>query len=138
MATLADTPPYGLTQVEAERRLAERGPQEPITSSRSYGEIVRANTLTLFNLILGAFGIAVMATGHFADLVFIVIIAINSSIGILQEIRAKRTLDRLALLVAPRARVLRDGREVELSVEDVVAGDAIRLSPGEQVVADGG
>src|SRR4051794_41894669 len=55
----------------------------------------------------------------------------------MQEIRAKKQLDRLALLVAPRARVLRDGQERSLLVEDVVAGDAIRLGPGQQVVADG-
>ena len=62
---------------------------------------------------------------------------INASIGILQELRAKRQLDRLALLVAPRARVIRDGETLAVPVEGVVAGDAIRLEPGEQVVADG-
>ena len=62
---------------------------------------------------------------------------INAAIGILQELRAKRQLDRLALLVAPRARVVRDGETVAVPVEGVVEGDAIRLEPGEQVVADG-
>jgi cation-transporting ATPase E len=127
----------GLTSAEAARRLAERGEREPISSSRSYRSIVRENTLTLFNLILGAFGVALIVTGQFADMVFVLIIAVNAGIGIVQEVRAKRQLDELALLVAPVARVLRDGTEHRLGVEEVVPGDAIRLGPGEAVVADG-
>src|SRR3954453_9664956 len=112
----------GLTSAEAARRLAERGEREPAASSRSYASIVRENTLTLFNLILGAFGVALLVTGQFADMVFVLIIALNAAIGILQEVRAKRQLARLALLVAPRARVLRDGAEQSRGVEEGVPG----------------
>jgi magnesium-transporting ATPase (P-type) len=127
----------GLTHAEAARRLDARGPGEERRSSRTTRGIVRENTLTLFNMILLGFGAALVAVGDYADLLFVGIVVVNSAIGILQELRAKRQLDRLALLVAPRARVIRDGETVEVPVEGVVEGDAVRLEPGEQVVADG-
>jgi P-type E1-E2 ATPase len=125
----------GLTEAEAERRRGEREPAP--AGSRSTFSIVRENTLTLFNLILGGFAVALLLTGQFSDLVFALVVVVNAAIGTVQELRAKRVLDELALLVAPRARVVRDGTERSVAVEEVVAGDAIRLQPGEQVVADG-
>jgi cation-transporting ATPase E len=135
VAAVADA--FGLSHAEAARRLDARGPADDQHSSRSTRAIVRDNTLTLFNLILLGFAVALVAVGEYADLLFVAIVVINSSIGILQELRAKRQLDRLALLVAPRARVIRDGETVAVPVEGVVEGDAVRLEPGEQVVADG-
>jgi magnesium-transporting ATPase (P-type) len=128
---------YGLTHAEAARRIEQRGPVESRGSSRSTGAIVRENTFTLFNMILVAFGVALVAVGDFADLLFVAIVVVNASVGILQELRAKRQLDRLALLVAPQARVIRDGETVAVPVDGVVTGDAVRLEPGEQVIADG-
>ena len=128
---------HGLTSSEAAKRLAERGEFEQHASSRSYGSIVRENVLTLFNLMLASCAAALIATGQIADLLFVGVIVVNASIGIWQEIRTKHTLERLALLVAPRARTVRDGNELELAVDDVVAGDAIAIGPGDQVVADG-
>jgi cation-transporting ATPase E len=127
---------YGLTSAEAARRLEER-PAQPTAGSLTYRAIVRRNLLTLFNFVLAACAVALIATGQLADLLFAGVLVVNSGIGIIQEVRAKRALDRLALLAAPRARVLRDGSETEVGVEDVVAGDAIVLRPGDQVVADG-
>ncbi len=127
----------GLTHAEAARRLDARGPSGDRPRAARRAAIVRENTLTLFNMILVAFGVALVAVGDFADLLFVGIVVINASVGILQELRAKRQLDRLALLVAPRARVVRDGETVAVPVEGVVEGDAVRLEPGEQVVADG-
>ncbi|HMG98834.1 MAG TPA: HAD-IC family P-type ATPase [Gaiellales bacterium] len=127
---------YGLTSAEAARRLEER-PAHPAASGLTYRAIVRRNLLTLFNFVLAACAVALIATGQLADLLFAGVLIVNSGIGIVQEVRAKRALDRLALLAAPRARVLRDGGEREVSVDDVVAGDAIVLRPGDQVVADG-
>ena len=135
MAAVADA--IGLSHAEAARRLDARGPADDQRSSRSTRAIVRENTLTLFNLILIGFAIALVAVGEYADLLFVGIVVINASIGILQELRAKRQLDRLALLIAPRARVIRDGETVAVPIEGVVEGDAVRLEPGEQVVADG-
>ncbi len=127
----------GLTEAEAARRRAARGPVEPQASSRSYGTIVRANVLTVFNLILLVFGLVTLAAGFWRDALFLVILIANTAIGIGQEVRSKRALDRLAALVAPVARVVRDGRERPVAVEELVPGDLVRLGPGDQVVADG-
>ncbi len=126
----------GLTSAEAARRLAGLGEPEP-PNSRSVASIVAANTLTLFNAIIGVFFILILSLGLWADALFGFIAIVNSGIGIRQELRAKETLDRLALLVAPRASAVRDGRVVELIADEVVPGDLVRVEPGDQLVADG-
>src|SRR3954464_2433767 len=126
----------GLTQQEAERKLAAR-PNTPAGSSRSYKSIVVANTFTIFNLILLAAGGAALAFGQAQDAIFLAILVGNSGIGIAQEVRAKRTLDRLAALVAPTATVLRDGEPRRVGVDEVVEDDVVLLEAGDQVVADG-
>ncbi len=128
--------PTGLSSAEAASRLARLGPVEP-TSSRSMASIVAANVFTLFNAILGAFFVVLVGLGLFADALFGVVAIVNSAIGIRQEVKAKETLDELALLVAPRARVMRDGHEIEVTAEEVVPGDVVRVQPGDQLVADG-
>ncbi len=126
----------GLSSAEAERRLARLGPPPP-ANSRSVATIVTANVLTLFNAIIGGFFILILSLGLFADAIFGLIAIVNSGIGIRQELKAKETLDQLALLVAPRAKVLRDSRAVELLASEVVPGDVVRVEPGDQLVADG-
>ncbi|MEO7754596.1 MAG: HAD-IC family P-type ATPase [Terracoccus sp.] len=106
-------------------------------TSRSLGEIFRANVLTRFNAILGALFVLVMATGSFADGLFGLILVANSTIGIAQEYLAKRKLDRLALLNAPTTRVVRDGEVQVIATTDVVLGDLIELRTGDEVPADG-
>jgi len=127
----------GLTEAEARRRLEERGPIEPPATSRSTASIVRANVLTIFNLILVVAGAVTLAFGDWRDALFLFILLANSAIGIGQELRAKRALDRLAALVAPTANVVRDGSVRSVGVESVVPGDLVRLSAGDQIVADG-
>jgi cation-transporting ATPase E len=127
----------GLTDVEARRRLEAEPPRAPVSTTRSYASIVRSNTLTLFNLILGSFWVVITAAGRPADGLFGGVLVANTGIGILQDVRAKRALDRLALLVAPHARVVRDGRESTIAADEVVDGDVVALRPGDQVVADG-
>jgi cation-transporting P-type ATPase E len=127
----------GLTNAEAHRRLEAEPPRAPASTSRSYASIVRSNTLTLFNLILGSFWVVIIAAGRPADGLFGVVLLANTGIGIMQDVRAKRALDRLALLVAPHARVIRDGHEGEIAAAEVVDGDVVALRPGDQVVADG-
>ncbi len=83
------------------------------------------------------FGGLTLAFADWRDSLFLGIVVFNSGIGIFQELRAKRALDRLAALVAPAATVVRDGRGRELPVEEVLVGDVVRLAPGDQVVADG-
>jgi cation-transporting ATPase E len=127
----------GLTEAEARRRLSERGPPTPPATSRSTASIVRANVLTPFNAILAALGLLTLVFADWRDALFLFIIAANSGIGIWQELRAKRSLDRLAALVAPKATVLRDGSPRDVAVEEVVPGDVVRVQAGDQVVADG-
>src|SRR5215213_6308214 len=128
--------PRGLSVAEAERRLAELGPVEN-DSSRSVRSIVLANVFTLFNGIIFVFFVLILSLGLFADALFGLIAAVNSYIGIRQELKAKRTLDELALLVAPTAKVIRGGRVLEARADEVVPGDVVRVEPGDQLVADG-
>jgi cation-transporting ATPase E len=128
---------YGLSEAEAARLLAERGPIEPPATSRSLASIVRANVFTVFNAILAVFGGLTLAFGDWRDALFLGILVANSSIGIGQELRAKRALDRLSAEVALHATVVRDGKPREVPAEDVVPGDLVRLEAGDGVVADG-
>ena len=132
----ADDPGSGLSSVEAAERLHALGTAQP-HSSRSTSSIVAGNVFTLFNLIIGIFFILILSLGLIADAIFGMIAIVNTWIGIRQEMKAKETLDRLAILVAPRAEVIRDGQSLELLADEVVPGDLVRLSPGDQLVADG-
>jgi cation-transporting P-type ATPase E len=126
----------GLSGAEAAARLRKLGPP-PENSSRSLASIVAANVFTFFNLVIAAFFVVNIGLGLWADALFGVIAVINSGIGIYQEKKAKETLDEIAVLVAPRADVIRDGATVELTAEEVVPGDVIHVGPGDQLVADG-
>lgn len=128
----------GLTEEEAGRRLAAQGgPRERPSSSRSTASIVRANTLTPFNAILAALGLLTLVYGDWRDALFLGVLVSNTAIGIWQELAAKRKLDSLAALVAPHATVVRDGEPRSVAVEELVVGDLVRVTPGDQVVADG-
>jgi cation-transporting ATPase E len=126
----------GLTGKEATARLRKLGPP-PEDSSRSLASIVAANVFTLFNAIIAGFFVLDIGLGLYADALFGVIAVVNSSIGIYQEKKAKETLDEIAVLVAPHARVVRDGATVELTADEVVPGDVVQVGPGDQLVADG-
>jgi magnesium-transporting ATPase (P-type) len=128
---------HGLSEAEARRLLAERGPWQPPATSRSLASIVRANVFTVFNAILAVFGGLTLVFGDWRDALFLGILVANSSIGIGQELRAKRALDRLSAEIAPHATVVRDGTARQIGVEEVVPGDLVRLAAGDSVVADG-
>ncbi|HEY0318159.1 MAG TPA: HAD-IC family P-type ATPase [Solirubrobacterales bacterium] len=125
-----------MSSTEAAARLRNLGPP-PETSSRSTSSIVAGNVFTLFNGIIGVFFVLDLGLGLYADALFGVIAVVNSYIGIRQELKAKATLDELAVLVAPRAEVVRDGSVVELLATEVVPGDVVQVRPGDQLVADG-
>jgi cation-transporting ATPase E len=132
------TPAAGLT-AEAVRDRVARGLTNEAgeRTSRTYREIIRANVLTRFNAILGTMLAVILVVGPIQDATFGLILVANALIGIVQEIRAKHTLDRLAVLSAPRARVVRDGTLEEIAVEGVVLDDLLELRTGDQVPADG-
>jgi cation-transporting ATPase E len=132
------TPPSGLTADEVAQRVAA-GRTNAVESrtSRTPSEIVRANVFTVFNGLLLSLLVIIIATGQWQNGLFGGAIVANSAIGIVQELRAKRTLDRLAILNAPRARVVRDGIDAEIEVAGVVADDLLDLRAGDQVPADG-
>jgi cation-transporting ATPase E len=127
----------GLTEAEASARGAARGPVRERRTSRSYVSIVRANVFTVFNLILAVAGAATLAFGEWQDALFLGVLVANAGIGTVQEVRAKRALDRLSALVAPQATVIRDAGARVVPVEELVVGDLVRVGPGDQVVADG-
>ncbi len=134
----ATTAATGLTAAQvAERVAAGKVNRVDRQTSRPLSAIIRSNVLTRFNAILGALFVAVLAVGSPADALFGLVIVWNALIGIVQEVRAKRTLDRLAVLNAPTARVVRDGAVAEIAVGDVVLDDVLRLQTGDQVLADG-
>jgi cation-transporting P-type ATPase E len=128
----------GLTEAEVRERV-ERGETNATAerTSRTYGEILRSNIFTRFNAILGTLLVVILSVGAPQDALFGIILVSNALIGIVQEIRAKRTLDRLAVLSEPRVRVVRDGEIREVVVEDVVIDDLIDVRTGDQIAADG-
>jgi cation-transporting ATPase E len=136
MSTTA--PPTGLTSNEVADRVA-RGLSNtvPRAPTRTVGQIVRANVLTPINLVIGILAALVIAAGSPKDALFGGVIIANSVIGIVQELRAKKTLDRLRVISAPRAHVLRDGVISEVQVHELVLDDVVELRAGAQVVADG-
>lgn len=128
----------GLTSKEVAQRI-ESGQSNAVktSTSRSVQDIVRANVFTLFNGIIFAAMVLVLITGSWRDAVFGFVIIINTGIGIVTELRAKRTLDRLSILVASEFLVRRDGKDVEVSHNEIVLDDLLWIRAGEQVPADG-
>ena len=109
----------------------------PDRPSRTVGEIVRANVFTRFNAILGVLLLVILVVGPLQDALFGFVVVANTAIGIVQEWRAKRSLDRLVLLTAPVARTVRDGVPREVAINEVVMDDVLEVGPGDQIVVDG-
>ncbi len=104
----------------------------PAAPTRTVGQIVRANVFTRFNAILGVMLAIILVVGPLQDALFGFVLIANALIGIVQELRAKQTLDQLTVLTAPKARVLRDGEPVELAVGDVVLDDVLQVTAGQR------
>jgi cation-transporting ATPase E len=129
----------GLTAEEVRQRvragLVNEVPERP---SRTTREIIRANVVTRFNILLGALLLIVLIVlREPRDALFGFVLLTNSAIGIIQELRAKRTLDRLELVAAPKVRVIRAGRAEETGLGNIVVDDLIEVQPGDQIVVDG-
>ncbi|MDA8255240.1 MAG: HAD-IC family P-type ATPase, partial [Betaproteobacteria bacterium] len=129
---------HGLTDAEVQVRIT-RGEvnRAAMPTSRTALEIVRANVLTRFNAILGTLFVVIVTTGPWQDALFGGVFVVNTLIGIVQELRAKWTLDRLALVSQPKIRVVRSGQIVDIPTVEIVLDDILELAPGDQVVVDG-
>jgi cation-transporting ATPase E len=129
---------WGLTTEQVDQRMADGQVNDaPRRSSRSAADIVRANVFTRFNAIIGALFVLVMIFGQWQDGLFGGIIIANTAIGIIQELRAKRTLDRLAVVGETPVRARRDGQVRELDQRQIVLGDLLMVGSGDRVVVDG-
>lgn len=128
----------GLTEEEVAARVA-RGQANDVAEapSRKVSDIIRANVFTRFNAILGVLFAVIVVVGPIQDALFGFVLVSNTAIGIFQELRAKKTLDRLAVLTTPRTGVVRSGKLVELTVDQIVLDDVIEVSAGEQIPVDG-
>ncbi|NEB95717.1 HAD-IC family P-type ATPase [Streptomyces bauhiniae] len=132
------TGPAGLTREEVAGRVARGEVNDvPVRSSRSLGEIVRANVFTRFNAIIGVLWVVTLFVAPIQDSLFGFVILANTGIGIVQEWRAKKTLDSLAVIGESRPTVRRDGRAVQVPTSEIVLGDLVEIGPGDKIVVDG-
>ncbi|MEU9102484.1 HAD-IC family P-type ATPase [Streptomyces sp. NPDC048361] len=128
----------GLTTAEVAERVARGEVNDvPVRSSRSTAEIVRGNVFTRFNAIIGVLWAVMLVVAPIQDSLFGFVIIANTGIGIIQEMRAKKTLDSLAVIGEARPTVRRDGEAVEIPTSEIVLGDVIELGPGDKIVVDG-
>ncbi|MGD9934092.1 MAG: cation-translocating P-type ATPase, partial [Dehalococcoidia bacterium] len=134
-AALQPPPPsplQGLSVSEAQARAARGLSNVDSSRQRTDADVIRANTLTFFNVVLATLITSLFAIGDFKDGLFVgIVVVANVAVSTLQELRAVRTLRELVAITAPRATVVRDGQELEVLAQDVVQGDLLHLKPGE-------
>ncbi|MET9829551.1 cation-translocating P-type ATPase [Streptomyces sp. NPDC006385] len=128
----------GLTAAEVAERVTRGQVNDvPVRSSRSMADIVRANVFTRFNAIIGVLWVIMLFVAPIQDSLFGFVILANTGIGIIQEWRAKKTLDSLAVIGEARPTVRRDGVAAEVSTSEIVLDDLIEIGPGDKAVVDG-
>lgn len=127
----------GLTNYEVNKRIEDKLVNiDTEVGTKSVSEIVRENVITLFNVINIILAVAVICVGSFKNLTFIIIITINTLISIVQELRSKKTLDKLKVVAASKIHVVRDSTEKEIGINEVVLDDIIKVEIGNQIVVD--
>ena len=130
-------PIIGLTSEEVRERIdKELTNHTDISTQKTVGQIVKSNLLTYFNLIFLILTVLLCIVGSFRNLTFLPVIIGNTVIGIFQELRAKKTLDKMSMLNAPHSIVVRDGEQQQIQSEELVKDDIIILSAGNQICAD--
>lgn len=135
---MLDITEKGLTKEEVEERIEEGRVNILDTSAtKSVGKIVLENVFTFFNMIFVFIAVILIAVGSYGELTFIVIIVLNTGIGIVQELASKKKLDDLTLLAKTRAKVMRDGKLCEVDTEELVEDDIVYYGAGSQIHADG-
>ncbi len=127
----------GLTGREVEERVTQGlNNRTNITTGKTAGNIIKSNTFTYFNLIFLILTVLLCMVGSFRNLTFLPVIIGNTVIGIIQELRAKRTLDKMNMLNAPHSIVIRGGVQLQIPSEELVKDDVVLLSAGSQICAD--
>ncbi len=129
--------PEGLTSEAAERLKAEG--KANITNEKigkSYARIIRENLFTYFNLIWAIITVILILCDSYANLTFLVVVVLNTLIAIIQEIKAKRTVEKLAVTTDPKATVIRDGKPITIDSSDIVLGDVMFIESGKQILSD--
>lgn len=130
-------PGLGLSQAQVDVRIMSgKVNVQPQSKTKTISAIVKENTFTLFNLLNIILALMVVFVGSFQNILFINIVIINTVIGIVQEIRAKKTIDRLSLISQPYSRVIRDGQPQEITFESIVLDDVLVLTSGKQIPSD--
>ena len=114
----------------------ETPPAGDVRVPKTTKEIIHENIFTYFNLIFAILAVLLILVGSFRDLTFLPVIIANTLIGIVQEIRAKQVLDKLTMLNAPHATVVRDGKKSVIDAEELVLDDIVIFKAGNQVCAD--
>ena len=127
----------GLTQNEVleQKRLGKQNHKSK-SKTKTTAQIFKDNICTLFNLIIFLLALLVMLVGSYRNALFSIIIVINIVIGIIQEIRAKKTVEKISLTIEPKAHIIRDGELKEYPIEEIVLGDLVCIFPGNQISAD--
>jgi cation-transporting ATPase E len=129
--------PAGLSQEQVAEKIAlGQTNLDTLGSSRSLTEIARANVFTLFNAVVGGAFLLMLALGQFKDALFGIIVILNITIGVIQELRTKLTLDRLSILSQSPSRVIRDSTLYLIPPSEVVLSDVLTLKPGDSIAAD--
>lgn len=127
----------GLSSAQVQEYTRNGWTNEPVASqSKTVSEIIRSNLLTYFNLVFAILAVLLIIAGSFRSLTFLPVVFANLLIGIVQEIRAKHVLDKLTMLNAPKALVVRDGKKSEIPAEELVLDDIVIFKAGNQICAD--
>ena len=124
----------GLTNEQVQSRIRE-GKQNrvTITAEKSTREIIYSNVFTYFNLVFGILAILLILVRSWNNMLFVPIVVVNSLIGIVQELRSRRILNKMRLLQVEKARVIREGERLDLPVDQVVEGDVVLFQSGDQI-----
>lgn len=137
MERIAADPQSGLSAEQVKRRFAQGENNYKVESSTlSVSEIVRSNVCTYFNLVFAVIAVLLAIVGAWSDMLFLPIIVANTCIGIVQEVHSKKVLDKLSILNAPHAVVIRDGKRQEIPADQLVLDDIVEFSAGSQIPAD--
>lgn len=137
MERIAADPQSGLSAEQVKRRFAQGENNYKVESSTlSVSEIVRSNVCTYFNLVFAVIAVLLAIVGAWSDMLFLPIIVANTCIGIIQEVHSKKVLDKLSILNAPHAVVIRDGKRQEILADQLVLDDIVEFSAGSQIPAD--